>query len=148
MSIITVTPWSRVNDNWVNTSRIDASPVRQTFRHPLIPQVNSAYDMNTNTYGSDYYSTIALDIVAEGVYHYPHVFISEKTIRPIASKRMFIILGASNILHELHKKGFETFGDFINESYDAVTDPEERFLLVVKEIENFCARDLEEIKQY
>ena len=148
MSIVSAIPWSRVNDRWVRTARIDATPVRETFRHPLIPQVNNLSDMNTSTYGADYYSKIALDIVAEGVYHYPYVFITEKTIRPISNKRMFIILGPANTLSVLHKKGFETFGDFIDESYDTLSDPEERFLSVIKEIENFCAKDLEEIKQY
>lgn len=145
MTIITTLPWSRVNDQWVRTSRVNAQPTDTTIQHPLI---NGQPNDSGSKYFADFYKHIALDIVTETVFHYPFPYISEKTIRPFVCKRMFIILGPANTLKTLHDQGFETFGDFINEEYDAVQDPEERFLSVVQEIERFCQRDLNEIKQY
>jgi hypothetical protein len=152
MNIVTAIPWSRVNDQWIRTEKINGEPVTHSVTHSLIPgspglSCGSPIYANTRFY-ADFYSNIALDIVTEGAYHYPYPFISEKTIRPIVCKRLFIILGPANTLATLHNKGFETFGDIIKEDYDSITDPEERFLSVVKEIENFCAKDLDEIKQY
>jgi hypothetical protein len=142
MNLVSPIPWSRINDQWVRTSRVDARPAEQTITHPLISNRKSI-----NLY-ADFYSNIALDIVTETAFHYPYPYISEKTLRPVVSKRMFIILGPANTLKTLHNKGFETFGDFINEDYDSIHDPEERFLLVVQEIERFCQHDLSKIKQY
>lgn len=142
MNIICPIPWNRINDQWVRTSKINAIPVEQTIKHPLINNIKSL-----NLY-DNFYSNIAMDIITETAFHYPYPYISEKTLRPIVCKRLFIILGPPNTLKTLHNKGFETFGDFINEEYDSIHDPEKRFLLVVQEIERFCQHDLNKIKQY
>jgi hypothetical protein len=52
------------------------------------------------------------------------------------------------MLRTLHNMGFVSFENIIDESYDSITDPEERFLAVTEEIERFCNLDLETIKQY
>lgn len=145
MSVITAIPWSRVNDKWIRSSRIDATPVKDSVTHPL---VSLPYDMYLPTQNFNFYKNVALDIVTETAYHYPHAKITEKTLRPIVYKRMFIVLGPPNILKTLQDKGFKTFNNFINEKYDSIQDPEERFLTVIHEIEKFCQRDLNEIKKY
>jgi len=47
-----------------------------------------------------------------------HVFISEKTVKPINSLHPFMVLGHRGTLKELHKMGYKTFDGLIDESYD------------------------------
>jgi len=146
MNIIKIDPFTRVNDNWIRTEQINASPVLADVQHPLITSGPSGG--GTTHFYADFYSKIALDIVTETAFHYPYARICEKTLRPINCKRMFIIVGPAGSLKLLHSKGFETFGDIIDESYDDIYNAQERFLSVVNAIEQFCKLDLDQIKSY
>lgn len=89
-----------------------------------------------------------MDVVTETVFDYPYPAITSKTLRPIACKRLFVIVGPPGILELLHRKGFITFGDYIDESYDSVQNPEDRLLAVTRTVDDFCKRDLSSIKQW
>jgi len=147
MTLIKLDPFTRVNDSFVQTDRVDATPVLQDVSHPLITTGPSA-GANTTHYSADFYKKIALDIVTETVFNYPYPRICEKTLRPINCKRMFIIVGPAHSLKLLQSRGIMTFGDIINESYDTIENPEERFLSVVDAIDQFCKLDLDKIKNY
>lgn len=145
MNIINVTPQTRINDQFIYTDRIDATPVCKNIVHPLVVD-----GPNTPTlrYFADFYLKIGLDIVTETVFKYPYRYISEKTLRPINCKRMFILVSSAHTLKLLHSKGFVTFDDIIDESYDSIENAEERFLSIVNSIEQFCMLDITEIKKY
>jgi len=139
-------PWTRINDAWIQDGSINAEAPQQSVRDALIsPDINA---WAPQRFQPQHYKQIACDIVAESTYHYPYAYVSEKTLRPMACKRMFILLASPGVLSLLHSKGFETFGDFVDESYDAVLDPGQRFHAVVREVRRFCARPLPEILQY
>jgi hypothetical protein len=144
ISIIQPVPWVRINDEFIRTDRINASLV-PSITHPM---VSSPPNSIQTRYTADFYSKIAVDIVTETVFNYPYPAITEKTLRPINCKRMFIIVGATHVLKLLHSKGFITFNDIIDESYDSINDPEERFLAIINSVEKFCALDLDEVKKY
>jgi hypothetical protein len=96
---------------------------------------------------AEFYQKIGVDIVTETVFNYPYPFITEKTYRPIASLRPFIIVGAWHTLDFLKNIGFKTFSVIIDESYDNIVDPEERFNSVCNSIKVFVSRPLAQIKQ-
>ena len=144
INLIEVLPKTTINDQFVSDNSIDASsPGNVDIRHPLITGFNSH-----TRYQADFYKYVAVDIVVETVINYPYPYISEKTLRPLACKRMLIILGAPGTLKLLKSKGFVTFDDFINESYDDIQDPPARFKAVEKEIKKICDTPLEDIKDY
>lgn len=62
------------------------------------------------------------------------VTLTEKTYKPILLKRPFIVYGIPNILSMLHKEGFRTFDGIIDETYDKITDENERRKAIVSEI--------------
>lgn len=142
---LTVEPFSRINDKFITNDMIDATPLDRTVRHCLIDTPPN--DPN-NRFQSAVYQQIACDIVVETTFDYPYPYISEKTLRPIACKRMFIIVGSKGVLRLLKDKGFLTFDDFIDESYDEIHDAQDRFLSVITQIRKFCDRPLQEIVQY
>ena len=145
MYILHTHPKTRINDRFITDTSINASPVTNDIKNPLV----TGYPNDSSTrYQADFYKYIAVDIVTETVVNYPYPYVSEKTLRPIACKRMFIILGAQNTLALLRSKGFATFDDFINEDYDSIQDPIIRFKAVEKEVKKICNTPLYEIKEY
>ncbi|MEK9696490.1 MAG: hypothetical protein VW270_12035 [Candidatus Poseidoniales archaeon] len=146
LNIINLTPKTRINDHWVTDDSINATPPAcKNFKHPMITGEPNDFDTR---YQADFYKYIAVDIVVETVINYPYAYVSEKTLRSFACKRMFIVLGAAGTLELLHSKGFYTFNDFIDESYDQIKDPMQRFKAVEKEIKRLCDLPLEDIKSY
>lgn len=143
MTYISPIPWTRINDSWISPG-VGHSIIPEVIRHPLI----SGLPNNVGSrFQASFYSKVALDIVTETVYNYYYPYISEKTLRPIACKRMFIIVGAPGILDLLHQKGFITFGDVVDESYDSIQDPVLRWRALEKSIEDFVTKPLTEIKE-
>ena len=151
MTLIQTVPWSRINDTWIITDRVDATPVDRDVTHELVPVWNTSNQhvpMTDYQYAPAWFKHTALDIVTESVYHYPRIYITSKVFKSINCKRMFVIVGAPYSLKYLRELGFETFSDIIDESYDEQTDPEERFLSIIKSVEDFCSLDIEYIKNY
>jgi hypothetical protein len=64
-----------------------------------------------------------------------HPFYSEKTFHPIVNLQPFIFVGNPYSLKQLQDFGFKTFHPYIDETYDQLEDPKERFKLIEKEIE-------------
>ena len=95
---------------------------------------------------SDFYNDFFLEVVSETVFDYPHVFVSEKTLKPLLFKTPFIVFGAQGTLEYLKKNGFKTFNNFWNESYDSESDPHLRFLKCCEVIRNTIIKPLEELK--
>ena len=136
---------TRVNDRFVFNNTINCVIPSTNISHPIIQGLPNDKSFR---FQASFYKKIALDIVTETVFHYPYPYISEKTLRPIGCKRMFIILGPANLLKLLQAKGFSTFNDFLDESYDSITCPTQRFHSVVKSIKNYMERPLTEIKDF
>jgi hypothetical protein len=65
-----------------------------------------------------YYNDVFVDIVHESYLTGNVFFCTEKTFRPILAQRPFIVAAGQNHLANMRRLGFETFGDFWDESYD------------------------------
>jgi len=142
-----ITPQSTINELWVNTPDIDATP--NTTKCP-IPQsmVHPLDTLKTNVPMKFYESIgIGIDIVTETVFNYPYPYLSEKIVWPILHNRPFLFVGAPFTLNFLHSKGFKTFSPLINESYDNEIDPNKRFIMLSNEISKLCDYTLQEIKE-
>ena len=65
-----------------------------------------------------------VQVVNESLCHYNpnHMFVNEKTFKPIACLQPFIINGMPGTLKHLHELGFKTFSAWWDESYDQETD--------------------------
>lgn len=138
---LSTTPFSRSNELWLNNS----IPYNNAniIAHQII--TGNANSQDTR-YFCSFYEKIAIDIVTETVYNYRYPYISEKTLRPIACKRLFIIVGAPGTLALLHSKGFHTFSDVIDEGYDSIIDPNKRWEYLANSIKNFVTKPINEIK--
>lgn len=144
-NILKIEPFSRIHDLFVRDSSIDASEVLTDVKHPVVKFLPNSKETRFQV---NFYQQIAVDVVVETVFDYPYPYISEKSLRAFACKRMIIVLGPMGVLSTLKTNGFKTFDDFINESYDQIPNPLDRFNAVTTEIHKLCARPLEEITEY
>ena len=111
------------NDEWFynkNLLNLWSDQEIQYTKHNLIDQ-----NYNRNTH--DWLRNSAIHIVSETAFHYPYNFYTEKTTSAILSNRPFIMIGPYKNLYYLRQKGFKTFGNIFDESYDSIKDPNLRF---------------------
>ena len=138
---------TRVNENWNPHGKLISSPSKESFKDPLIAgKPNGHHIFGAADYQQDFYQKIGIDIVTETVFSYPYPATTEKILRPIINKRMFIIVGPANTLKFLKTKGFQTFSPFINETYDSIVDPINRMKAILAEIDRLVILPLDIIR--
>ena len=73
------------------------------------------------------------------------LFITEKTWKPIMVGHPFMILGNQGTLKYLKSIGYKTFGHWINEEYDDISDSSARSIKIVEELEKLSKKSVEEL---
>lgn len=114
----------------------------------LVPMLPIEYDLNLDLNAPNLVSILNwplqqvsyIQVVNESLYHCNenHMFINEKTFKPIACMQPFIINGMPGSLKHLHELGFKTFNNWWDESYDAESDYTKRTQKVFNVINQLC----------
>jgi hypothetical protein len=90
------------------------------------------------TASADYHTTdyahTGIEIVLETLFDDTRWHLTEKSLRPIACGRPFILAATPGSLAYLRSYGFETFGNLIDESYDQIIDPVKRLECITAEM--------------
>jgi hypothetical protein len=73
----------------------------------------------------DKYLESAFDIVVETLND--SFFITEKTLRPIITKKPFIVFSCENFHYKLQNYGFKLYDEIINYDFDRILDSKKRF---------------------
>jgi hypothetical protein len=127
---------NNLNSSWIPESRIleqQYSVFSKILKEnlPLIADKNVIVDnpdYNEETvFNHSIYKNSLLSFVTETAFHQPGMFITEKSFKPIVAGHPFIILGQHHILKELNKMGYRTDFPGIDQSYDEILDPVDRF---------------------
>jgi hypothetical protein len=101
----------------------------ETYFEPCTVDATASADYHT----TDYAHT-GIEIVLETLFDDTRWHLTEKSLRPIACGRPFMLAGTPGSLEYLRSYGFETFGDLIDESYDQIVDPGERLQCITTEM--------------
>ena len=118
---------------------LDSKPLTEQQRAIYNPE-NQGFGFNEKQKSLvEFYEDSFLSLIQEGDgydqrYSY---MITEKTIRAMMLNHMFVMIGPPLLLKSLHTKGYKTFGDLWDESYDLIEDDQERLeksLNIFKEI--------------
>jgi hypothetical protein len=121
--------------------------------------VNNIPDDWLDQFSNKIYNTILqskIHIVIETIYHetiYNYdiknlvPWITEKTYKAIACKKVFLCYSMPRTLETLRQMGFKTFDGVIDESYDLMEDPGKRRKSLVKEINRISLTDLTVINE-
>lgn len=78
-------------------------------------------------------------IVTETVFYHDKLHLTEKTFKPIVAQRPFMLAAAPGNLAYLKSYGFQTFDQWIDESYDSIQDPDQRLQAIVDQTQRLCA---------
>ena len=77
------------------------------------------------------YASCGIEVVLETLFDDTRNHLTEKSLRPIACGRPFIMAATPGSLAYLREYGFETFGSVIDESYDNICDPVQRLQAII-----------------
>jgi len=95
-----------------------------------------------------FYQNSLVSIVTETNWELPHVTSTEKSFKPFRDKHPFIIVGVNGALKSMRKLGFMTFSEFWDESYDDITDYNQRLLKIIEVCNNIGNWDDEQILDF
>lgn len=91
------------------------------------------------------YSQTAYTVVAETNFDNYYTFYTEKIVKPIIARRLFLVFAGRHYLKNLRSLGFKTFDGIIDESYDEVADHRQRFTLVTEQMQYLLSQPQEKI---
>jgi len=102
----------------------------------------------------DLYNQCAFEVSSETLTTEGSWF-TEKTLRPIAAKMPLVLMSVPGALKELRNLGFQTFGSYIDESYDVIDNEQDRALKIVGTVKDIVnngsadfARSVEHITEH
>lgn len=146
-------------DDW--SEEIDNMHLDAATREDLITfcgEVKKSYRLQKNLYNKDnssaeqeypLWTSAFWHIVSETCFYEKTLHLTEKVFKPIVARQPFILLSTPGSLDYLRDYGFKTFSNVIDESYDKVTNPNQRINCVVNEIEKIAnLTELEKQKMY
>jgi hypothetical protein len=77
-------------------------------------------------------------VVTETCYWERKCHLTEKIFKPIISRMPFVLVGPAHNLRYLRSYGFQTFGTWLDESYDDIEDPILRMEAIGQVLEDLC----------
>jgi hypothetical protein len=111
--------------------RVDQFIAAGPFRvDDLDTRAHNTYDQNMTNFYSDSYFNIVLETMID-IDNSDGQFITEKTFKPIFNNQFFVAVSSADHLRHLRDLGYQTFGRCIDESYDAITNNQNRFEAVL-----------------
>jgi hypothetical protein len=110
--------------------------VLENFLQPTAADSSSSADFDTNNYNST-----DIEVILETLFDDDRLHLTEKSLRPIACGQPFILTATQGSLEYLRSYGFQTFDTVWDESYDQITNPEERLIAVVDLMQQIVAWD-------
>lgn len=117
--LIHLLPYSDLDEQWLSNfnREFDNSDRASRDKNSNINAHNGIQAWNDKLW-QNHYKRIAIEIVSETNTTSDSFFITEKTFRPLAYGKLFLIIGSPEFETNLKKLGFDTFDDIIDKSYD------------------------------
>ncbi len=121
----------------------------QNMPYRLFNREDDFYQTITTNTVSEAFVSSDISITIETLFEYSEndFHHTEKTWKPIAFKKPFIMFSSHRFLKNLKKMGYSTFSPFIDESYDEIADPKERVNAIVNEIDRINNLNEEDYKK-
>jgi hypothetical protein len=91
------------------------------------------------------YNQTAYTVVAETNFMNSYSFFTEKIVKPILARRLFVVFSGQHYLRNLHNAGFKTFSNIIDESYDEEPDITKRYSMIFEQIQYLMHEPQEKI---
>jgi hypothetical protein len=106
----------------------------------LDTHAHNAYSQNmTQLYEDSYFNVVLetmIDVDGSG-----GQLISEKTCKPMFNNQFFVVVSSADHQRHLRELGYQTFGRCIDESYDSITNNQQRFEAVLSLTRELASAD-------
>lgn len=126
-------PFINPTCNWITATNKDIPG--EPIMYNSVQEANPTCVIPYKIYNQCWYS-----LVAETNETQPN-FYTEKTGKPLLSKRLFVMFAGQHHLKNLKESGFKTFDGIIDESYDDISDLETRYQQAWKQVEFLLEQD-------
>ena len=113
-----------------------------TLPHQPFDSTNLVRNLPQSIYSDTYCSIIGETLFQHYLRETPQMMFSEKTFSACANLHMFVVAGPYLGLEWLRSRGFETFGDVWDESYDTEDSPKRRLQAICNTIDYINKQDL------
>lgn len=133
------------------------SAFRPSHELSVLPE-NSTTPCYSAGYSANDYQQCWFDVVLETLFDDTRLHLTEKTLRPIACGKPFLLVSTHGALEYLRSYGFRTFGSVIDESYDLEPDPIKRMNKIISTMQSLqqltptkqkeLAHELDEIARF
>jgi hypothetical protein len=114
-----------------------ALPEQGFVKHHLFDNRWGDVYIKESLYQDTYFS-----IVTETVFDYPYSFRTEKIWKPVAVGHPWIAVANSGFYRDMHRLGFQTFGNLIDESFDLIENNQDRLTRISEVVRDLCQQDL------
>jgi hypothetical protein len=127
--------------------------IAQHLEHPLTLDCKTSTGSLSANFGHqefELWKSGLWHIVTETVFYHDKLHLTEKIFKPIVAQRPFMLAAAPGNLAYLKSYGFQTFDQWIDESYDNIQDPDQRLQAIVDQTQRLSAMsdsDLREMHQ-
>lgn len=135
------------NCHYTNHVFVNSSlKIKRTDLEGIFP-LNTANSTDSADYNNCDYRASGIELVLETLFDDDRLHLTEKSLRPIACGRPFMLAATPGSLDYLRSYGFETFSGLINENYDLEQDPLQRLQAITKEMQRISDLDLDSKQQ-
>ena len=117
---------------------------KDQYQHAFIK-----HELFDNKWGDVYiraepYIDTYFSLVSETVCDYPYSLRSEKIYKPIAMGHPFVAVANRGFYRDLHRAGYQTFGNLIDESFDLIDNNQDRLDRIAQVVQDLCDGNLAE----
>ena len=136
------------NSHLGSTGTPDLIPIFEELKidTPLLIDRDIFFNLANDVTVKDYEKTF-ISVVTETLTDPGTLFFSEKIWKPISLGHPFIVLGSKNSLQHLRDLGYQTFNEWIDESYDNEPDLYKRTVLIVEELKKLSKKSISELTE-
>jgi hypothetical protein len=130
-------------DPHTNRTPTEICPDNCVIPHSFDDHLNHSAEINVTKLTP--WNTSFLHVVNETVWQ-DKIHFTEKVFKPIVLHQPFVVLQAPGSLTYLRSYGFKTFGDWWDESYDTIQDPQQRMQAIADIVNTIGAKSLDELE--
>lgn len=147
--------WHEGQDLMLTGTEVKTLPTQyevNRYRQQVDKQFGSKFiknDLFNQEWGEIYiepapYVDTYFSLVTETVFDYPYSFRTEKIWKPIAMGHPWIAVSNAGYYRDMHRLGFKSFGDLIDESFDQIEDSQKRIERIAEVVTDLCSQNLDE----
>jgi hypothetical protein len=137
------------SEPYIKDSNIQSQIINGFFKLKKIKKKTVDYDNVGRVWGFGFehkepYLKTYFSVITETIFYEHGHYISEKTFKGFQHLHPFVVVGKPGILKYLQSKGFKTFSEFWDETYDTIQDNSDRMIKVYELIKSLIFKSDDE----